>query len=81
MRSAILRGEPGPSRVLRERVFWCSMAAQEVEVAFAERGGAGARREAVVRCTAFDPPTAVGCRRACLDPTYRRPWGRGPLGT
>jgi hypothetical protein len=52
---------------VRRRRFWCAQAWREVEVEFEERGFPGFRRPtAVLSCSAFEPPTAVGCRRGCL---------------
>jgi hypothetical protein len=57
------------ARVVRRRRFWCSRAHREVEVEFVDQGLPGMRRSANVwSCTAFDPPTAVTCRRECVDP-------------
>lgn len=62
------------SRVRRHR-FYCAQSRREVEVDFEERGLPGFRRAvAVLRCSVFDPPTAVGCRRRCLDPDFRHQW-------
>ncbi|HET7876933.1 MAG TPA: hypothetical protein VFN71_15525 [Methylomirabilota bacterium] len=56
--------------------FWCPQANREVEVEFEYRGLPGLRRPvAVRRCSVFDPPTAVQCRRQCLDGEFRRQWG------
>ena len=60
----------GPA--LRRRHFVCAQAGREVEVEFVESGLAGFRRMVAVRsCSAFDPPSAVQCRRACLDRDVR----------
>lgn len=41
---------------------------------FQERGVPGFRRPVAVRsCTAFEPRSAIGYARTCLDPTFRRP--------
>ena len=51
-----------------QRRFWCEAAGREVEVSFVESGLPGLRRPvAVQRCSMFDPPTSIRCRRACLD--------------
>jgi len=52
--------------------FWCGAAEREVEVEFEEHGLPGARRAVSVRsCSVFDPPSAVSCRRACLNRDVR----------
>ena len=63
-------------RVIRRRRFWCAHNRREVEVEFVERGLPGFRHAVSVRsCSVFDPPTAVECRRGCLDADVRRqPW-------
>jgi hypothetical protein len=59
---------------IRRRGFWCAQAQREVEVEFEERGLPGFRRPtAVLSCSVFDPPTAVHCRRRCLDGDMRAP--------
>lgn len=66
---------PHAHRHTARRGFWCGSRHREVEVEFEVRGLPGFRAPAdVVSCTAFEPPTAVGCRRQCLDPTFRRQW-------
>lgn len=56
----------GPA--LKRRHFVCAEAGREVEVEFEECGLTGLRRAVAVQsCSAFDPPSAVQCRRACLD--------------
>lgn len=63
-----------PSTVKRRR-FWCHLNRREVEVEFEERGVPGWRQPVAVKsCSVFDPPTAVTCRRHCLDPAFRRQW-------
>ena len=58
--------------VLRRRHFVCAEAGREVEVEFEEWGVAGLRRAMAVRsCSVFDPPSAVQCRRACLNRDVR----------
>lgn len=65
--------EIGPAT--RRRKFWCAEARREVEVQFEERGLPGLPWSTAVRsCPVFDPPTAVGCRRRCLDSRFRRRW-------
>ena len=60
------------ARVIRRRHFWCPQARREVEVEFMDEGLPGMRRSANVwSCSAFDPPTAVTCRRECADPEFR----------
>lgn len=55
------------------RHSWCEQAGCEVDVEFEEHGVPGLRRFiAVRRCSAFEPTTAVTCRRSCLH--------RGTLG-
>ena len=61
------------SRVIRRRRLWCAQNRREVEVEFEERGLPGFRYAVSVRsCSVFDPPTAVECRRSCLDADVRR---------
>ena len=62
-----------PRLIIRSRrQFWCATAEERVEVEFAERGLPGFRRAiAVLSCSCFDPPSAIGCQRRCLDPTFR----------
>ena len=76
---------PIATRAVRHRRFWCGRSRREVEVEFEERWLLGFRRAvAVLSCSVFDPPTAVGCRRGCLDRDLRvrvpttlpRPWRR-----
>jgi hypothetical protein len=53
--------------VVRRRRFRCAQAQRDVEVTFEERGLPGHRRPiAVLTCSVFDPPSHVGCDRACL---------------
>lgn len=60
---------------VRRRRFWCAWSRREVEVEFETRGLPGFRRVVTVRsCSAFDPPTAIECRRRCLDAAFRRQW-------
>ena len=68
------------SRARRRRRFWCADNARDVEVEFEGRGFPGFREEVVKSCSAFDPTTAVTCRRGCLDPTRQRLWPAA-LGT
>jgi hypothetical protein len=59
----------------RIRHFRCALQERDVEVTFEERGIPGLRwSAAVTSCSAFDPPTAIDCRRQCLDSTFRRQW-------
>jgi hypothetical protein len=61
--------------ISRRRRFWCSLTRLDLEVQFAERGVPGLRRQcAVLSCSVFDPPTAIACRRRCLDSQSRRQW-------
>src|SRR5262245_19309914 len=54
--------------VRRRRQFWCATADERVEVEFEERGVPGFRRPvAVLRCSCFDPPSAIACQCRCLD--------------
>ena len=63
---------PMAVEVVRRRRFWCARVRCEVEVEFKERGLPGFRRAAaVLSCSAFDPPTQVGCRRGCLNQDVR----------
>lgn len=62
-------------RATRRRHFWCAHSRREAEVEFEERGLPGFRWMAAVKsCTVFDPPTAVGCSRRCLEAEFRRRW-------
>lgn len=69
---AVVVVSPHGRRVWRH--FWCGLNRDEVEVEFEERGVPGFRAAHVVRCSAFDPPTAVACARSCVDGTFRRRW-------
>lgn len=63
---------PIVTRAVRRRHFWCERAGSEVEVEFEEHGLVGFRRAvAVLRCSVFDPPTDVSCRRGCLKREVR----------
>ena len=53
-------------RAGRMRRFRCRDAGKEVEVWFVG--------DEVRACSAFDPPDAIACRRACRDAAYRRQW-------
>jgi len=57
----------------RRRRFWCTEALCQVEVHFEDRGLPGLATSTVLSCSAFDPPTAVHCRRACLERGQRNP--------
>ena len=62
-------------RARHRRAFHCAHAGREVEVEFADRRLFGWRRPTrVMRCSAFDTPTTIECRGACLDSTFRRQW-------
>jgi hypothetical protein len=61
------------SRAVRQRHFWCLVRRRDVEVEMEERGLPGLRRAVAIRsCSAFEPPTAVTCRRSCLEHDCRR---------
>ena len=61
--------------VRRRRCFRCPLMQREVEVEFLERWLLGVRRAAVpTRCSAFEVPTAIECRRRCLDRSFRTQW-------
>jgi hypothetical protein len=62
----------GGSAISRRR-FWCSLTGREVEVEFSVRG-IFRSLSGVHSCSAFDGGAAVGCRRRCLDPTFRNQW-------
>jgi hypothetical protein len=51
--------------VLARRAFFCPFRQQDVSVDFRQAAWDG-RRTDVQACTAFTPPTAVGCDKACL---------------
>ena len=55
------------TRVVRRRRFWCAPAGRDVEVELEEHGLLGFRRRtAVLRCSAFECPGEISCRRGCL---------------
>jgi nucleotide-binding universal stress UspA family protein len=61
-------------RIVRRR-FWCAWGGRDVEVEFVERGLPALPWATAVRsCSAFDPPTAIECRRQCVDVAFRRQW-------
>ena len=65
----------------RCREVWCALYKQQVEVEFEVRGLPGFRHPcAVTSCTAFDPPTAVACRRRCLGVELQTAVGAGAAG-
>jgi hypothetical protein len=67
---AYLRGT-----VRRRRCFRCPLMRQEVEVEFFERWLLGVRCSATpTRCSAFDVPTTIECRRPCTDRSFRDRW-------
>lgn len=71
--SALAAGPAGGHAVRRR--FWCGWSGRDVEVAFVERGFPGIPWAVAVRsCSAFDPPTAIECRRQCVDAAFRRQW-------
>ena len=61
--------------VRRSRAFRCPLARREVEVEFLERFLLGVRRSATPsRCSAFEVPTAIECRRHCGERRFRTQW-------
>ena len=61
--------------VRRRRGFRCPLMRREVEVEFLECWLLGFRRStAVTCCSAFEVPTAIECRRRCVDGSFRRQW-------
>jgi hypothetical protein len=61
------------SRVVRYHRFWCPLSRRDVEIALVEDGVPGLRRPvAVAQCSVFEPPSAISCRRRCLDSIFRR---------
>ena len=61
--------------VRRARAFRCPLARREVEVEFLERWILGVRRATTpLRCSAFEVPTAIECRHACVDRAFRTRW-------
>jgi len=59
----------------RYRVFRCPLMKREVEVEFEEHRCLGVRWSVAVKsCSGFEVPTAIGCRRACVDSAFRRQW-------
>lgn len=59
---------------VRSRRFWCPSIGRDVQVQFDECGPPGFRHVLrVVECSAFEPPSAIACRRVCRDATCRRP--------
>jgi hypothetical protein len=64
----------GSRRALRTRHFWCPSIGRDVQVLFEEWGPPGFREVLrVAECSAFEPASAIVCRRACVDATCRRP--------
>jgi hypothetical protein len=62
-------------RTRGRRSFHCALAGRDVEVQVTERRLFGFPTPvAVHRCSAFESPTAVACRRQCLDSAFRRQW-------
>lgn len=57
-------------RAGRVRRFRCRDAGKEVEVWFVG--------DEVRACSAFEPPDAITCRRACRDSAYRGQWEPAP---
>ncbi len=47
------------------RAFWCPFRERDVAVQFQETVWDAALRD-VERCSAFSPPTAIGCDKKCL---------------
>jgi hypothetical protein len=61
-------------RAVRPRRFWCPSGGRDVEVLFEEWGPPGFRQAIrVAECSAFEPASAVACRRGCMDATRRPP--------
>ena len=59
----------------RRRAFRCPLMRREVEVEFEERRFLGVQHSAAVkRCSAFEVATAIGCRRPCVNSSFRRQW-------
>ena len=59
----------------RLRAFRCPLMKREVEVEFEEGRVLGFRRSVAVKsCAAFELPTAIECRRPCVDSAFRRQW-------
>jgi hypothetical protein len=57
------------------RAFRCALAGRDVEVQVTERRVFGfGQALAVHTCSAFESPSAVACRRQCLDGAFRRQW-------
>ena len=57
----------------RRRAFRCPLMRREVE--FEERRFLGVQHSAAVkRCSAFEVATAIGCRRPCVNSSFRRQW-------
>lgn len=54
-----------PGSRVTTRAFWCPFRGRNVQVGFAEAVWDG-RLVDVERCSAFTPPTAVTCDKACL---------------
>ena len=66
----------------RRHAFPCAVAGREVEVELAERRFAGVvSHAAVIRCSAFDSPTAIACARHCVHGAFRRQWVASHAGT
>jgi hypothetical protein len=62
-------------RTRGRRAFRCALAGRDVEVQVTERRVFGFGQPlAVHTCSAFESPTAVACRRQCLDGAFRRQW-------
>lgn len=61
------------------RRLWCVQARSVVDVVFEEQGLPGRRHPvAAVSCSAFDPPTDVQCKCACLSRAGRVPLAEAP---
>ena len=57
------------------RSFRCPLMRREVEVEFLESWVLGVRCSATpTRCSAFEVPTAIECRRSCVDRSFRHQW-------
>lgn len=64
----VFRVWPSVNRVVT-RSFWCPFRRRAVSAGFEEDAWDGHAVD-VTRCTAFEPPSAITCDKACL--THRR---------
>jgi len=60
----VFGGMPGVTRAAM-RAFWCPVQGRNVTAEFDEEVWDG-KLVAVHRCSAFSPPAAIGCDKACL---------------